>query len=103
MACTLPSALSANTSATPVELGTAGTILLTPEPSPGFDQRTVPVGNAEPAQTVTSVEAFPAVIVVLPGATAVIIGGSSVESVATAVLLEVQVNPVTDWLLEFRA
>src|SRR5580658_2210351 len=103
MAWTLPSAFVANPSATPVELGTAGTILETPEPSPGFDQITVPVGNVEPVQTVTSDVALPAVIVALPAPTAVTIGGSSVESVTTAVLLEAQVSPVTDWPLELSA
>src|SRR5579862_162481 len=102
MAWRLQSAFRAKTSATPVELGTAGTILETPEPSPGLDQITVPARNAL-VTTVTSAEAFPAVIVAFPEPTAVMIGGSSVESIATAVLLEVQDRPVTDCPVESSA
>jgi len=54
MAETVPSLLNANTSATPVELGTAGTIFLTPDPSPGFDHSTVPVGSVPPGNRVGS-------------------------------------------------
>jgi hypothetical protein len=103
IACTLPSWFKANTSATPVELGTAGTIQETPEGSPGFDHMTVLVGNAAPLSTVTFAEALPAVIMLSPTPTAVMIGGSSVESVATSVLLELQVNPVIDCPLAFTA
>jgi hypothetical protein len=59
IACTVPSDWNANTSATPLGLGTAGTIDLTPEPLPGLDQITVPKGSA-PAKTVTSADAVPA-------------------------------------------
>lgn len=103
MASTLPSAFNAKMSATPVELGTAGIIQETPEPSPGFDQMTVLVGNVGPAQTVTFADAPPAVIVDVPTPTAVIMGGSSVERVTTSVSLELQARPVTGWLLESRA
>jgi hypothetical protein len=104
IAWTFPDLCNANTSATPVELGTAGIILLTPEPSPRFDHIWVPVGNVGPGYTVTFAEALPAVMVAAPTATAVMMGGSSVESVMIAVLLEVQVRPLTGcWLVEFQA
>src|SRR3974390_2417422 len=103
MASTFQSACKANTSATPVGLGTAGIILVTPEPSPGFPQLRVPVASVGPACTVTSIEAFPTVIVALPGPTAVRVGGSSEETVATAGLLDVHVNPVTAWPFAVRA
>src|SRR3974377_699725 len=67
MASTFQSACKANTSATPVGLGTAGIILVTPEPSPGFPQLRVPVASVGPACTVTSIEAFPTVIVAFTG------------------------------------
>jgi hypothetical protein len=74
----------------------------TPEPFPGFDQITVPTGSG-PAKTVTSAEAVPAVIVVRPTASAVRMGGSSVDKLTTVGLVELQVSPVTGWLLAFRA
>jgi hypothetical protein len=58
----LPSASKANTSATPLALGTAGTMPVTTEPSPALDQITVPLGSV-PEDTVTSAEAVPAVTV----------------------------------------
>src|ERR1035438_25754 len=78
MAWTVPSAWKAKTSATPVVLGTAGTIDWTPEPSPGFDQITVP-GGSGPAKTVISADAVPAGTVTCPAASAVSSDGSSVE------------------------
>ena len=63
-------ALNANMSATPLALGTAGTIEYTPDPLPGLDQMTVPIGNA-PAEKVTSAEASPAVMVTWPAERAV--------------------------------
>lgn len=48
-------------------------------------------------------EASPAVMETCPGARAVIIGGSSVERLATVRSLEVQVSPVTTAPLEFNA
>src|ERR1700730_4614522 len=86
----------------PLELGTAGTMDWTPEPSPGFDQITVPVGRA-PGKTVTSAEAVPAVMVARPTASAVRMGGSSVDKLTTFELLDAQISPVTGWLLAFRA
>ena len=47
-----------------------------------------------------SAEAFPAVMVMFPVATAVIIGGSSVDSVAMVKSLDAQLSPVTGWPLE---
>src|SRR5271166_2236573 len=93
IAATVLSLWNANTSAIPVGLGTEGTIDVTPEPSPGFDQRTVP--SAKVAEdTVTSADAPPAIIVTWPAATAVRIGGSSVDRLTTVVSLDVQVSPV---------
>src|SRR5580704_11328568 len=67
MACTVElSQENANTSATPFELGTAGTIELT-HPVPGLDHSTVPRGSA-PSETVTSADAPPAVTVTCPAA-----------------------------------
>ena len=62
----------------------------TPDPSPGLDQSTVPMGRLTAAVIVISADAPPAVIVACPAATAVRIGGSSVERLTTFVLLEVQ-------------
>ena len=53
MACTVPSFWNANTSATPLALGTAGTIRATPDPLPWFSQSTVPTGGVS-AETVIS-------------------------------------------------
>jgi len=74
--------------------GTDGTcpIVAVPEESESIPFITVSLSRS-------TVEAFPAKIVALPVATAVMIGGSSVDRVATAVSLEVHVGPVTDWLL----
>jgi len=93
MAWTVPSAWKAKTSATPVVLGTAGTIDVTLEPSPGLDQMTVPRGSA--AETVTSQVAVPAVMVTYPAARAVSSGGSSVDRLTMVGSLDVQVSPVT--------
>src|SRR5271157_6405766 len=94
MAATVPSSWNANTSATPLGLGTAGTIRSTPDPLPGLDQSTVPRGRA-PAETVTSADALPAVIVTCPAARAERSGGASLDRLTTAGALDVQVSPVT--------
>src|SRR5208337_1952332 len=94
MAWTVPSAWKAKTSATPVVLGTAGTINVTPEPSPGLDQITVPRGSVA-AETVTSAAAVPAVMVTFPTASAVSSGGSSVERLTMVGSVVAQVSPVT--------
>src|SRR5271170_3705998 len=98
----VPSFCIANTSATPVGLGTAGMMLVTPDPSPGLDQSTVPRASG-PADTVTSAEAPPAVIVMCPTASAVRIGGSSVDKLTTVGSLDVQVSPATDCPAAFSA
>src|SRR5438105_13857187 len=102
MAWTVPSAWKANTSATPLGLGTAGTILVTPAPLPGLDQSTVPTDRAS-AETVTSADAVPAVMVTCPGARAVITGGSAVDRLTTFGSLGVQVSPVTGCPAGFNA
>src|ERR1017187_1520243 len=99
---------NANTSATPLGLGTAGTILATYAPVPGLDHSTVPTGSAPPGSvaasiTVTSADAVPAVIVTSPAARAVSTGGSSLDRLTTAGLLDVQVSPVTDCPVELSA
>lgn len=94
--------MNANTSVTPLALGTAGTIFFTPDPFPGFDQSTVPIARAS-ADTVTSAVAVPAVIVTWPAATAVSTGGSSLDRLTTVVSLDVHVSPVTGWLDAFNA
>src|SRR5271157_1353243 len=94
MAETVSSALSANTSATPVALGTAGTMDWTPLPSPGLLHTAVPTGSA-PAQTVTSADPVPAVTVTCPAASAVSTGGSSVDRLTTVWSLDFHVSPVT--------
>src|SRR5271166_2073155 len=101
IACTVPSFWNANTSATPLELGTAGTILPTPDPFPGFDQITVPTGRL--VDTVTSADPVPALIVACPNPTAVRTGGSSVDKVTTVESLVVHANPATGWLDRFSA
>src|ERR1035438_881437 len=93
MAWTVPSAWKAKTSATPLVLGTAGTIDWAPDPSPGFDQITVPRGSA-PAKTVTSADAVPAVMVTSPAARAVSSGGSSVDRLTIVGSLESQVSQI---------
>src|SRR5579864_237202 len=50
-----------------------------------------------------SAEACPAKMVTFPGATAVMIGGSSVESVAIVMSLEDHDNPVAGWEFESSA
>ena len=101
IAATVPSFWNANTSATPLELGTAGTIRATPDPFPGFDHNTVPNGRL--VDTVTSADPVPALIVAFPSPTAVRTGGSSVDNVTTVGSLVVQASPVTGWLDEFSA
>ena len=100
IAATVPSFWNANTSATPVALGTAGTIRATPDPFPGFDHRVVPGASVPPgstlgSHTVTSADAPPAVTVTCPTASAVSTGGSSADKLTTVASLVVHVNPVT--------
>src|ERR1035438_7829552 len=102
MAWTVPSAWNANTSATPLVLGTAGTIDWTPDPSPGLDQITVPKGSGS-AETVTSADAVPAVMVTSPAARAVSSGGSSVDRPTIVGSLESQVSPARGSPAAFNA
>src|ERR1700690_862594 len=96
IAWTVSSFMTANTSATPLGLGTAGRIDQT---SPGWDQSTVPrggpAGKSVGDETVTSADAVPAVIVTCPAASAVRMGGSLLDRLTTAGSLDVQVSPVT--------
>src|ERR1700690_711060 len=96
MAWTVPSFMRANTSATPLGLGTAGT---TYETSPGWDHSPVPrgrpPGKSVGEETVTSADAVPAVMVTCPAASAVRSGGSSLDRLTTVGSLDVQVSPVT--------
>jgi hypothetical protein len=55
------------------------------------------------AHTVTSAVPEPAVIVTFPAARAVSTGGSSVDRLTTAGLLDIHVSPVTGWLEAFIA
>src|SRR4051812_36298248 len=93
-ASTLPSLPIANTSAIAFAFGTATLICETPEAGPGTDHSIAP--SAGPVvETVTSVEAPPAVIVAVPSLSAVNTGGSAVETVAMVASLDAHVRPLT--------
>ncbi len=66
---------------------------VTPDALPGLDQITVPRVRA-PAETVTSADAVPAVIVACPAARAERSGGSSLDRLTTSGSLDVHVSPV---------
>jgi hypothetical protein len=93
------SRLNANTSATPVGLGTAGRIEATaPTEAPPalvLVHAVEPGGNSL-AKTATSAEPDPALTVTCPDASAVSTGGSSGERLTTFGSLEVHVSPVTE-------
>jgi hypothetical protein len=102
IASTVPSPCTANTSATPFGLGTAGIIASTQPPLPGFDHTTVPAGTS-PATTVTSAAAPPAVTIACPAASAVSTGGSPPDKLTTLASLVVHSSPFTACPAEFNA
>ena len=67
-----------------------------------MDQITVPRGSGL-ADTVTSAEPVPAVMVTCPAASAVTSGGSSGERLTMVGSVEAQVSPVTGCPVEFSA